>query len=93
LALVLANHAWLAVNVIDANSKVELNLQIVAITPSPQNEGPTGCNGVIISNSNATTAPCAIREGPMYIAYFDSDNEVTISVGGIQLMHRFAWVK
>ena len=83
LALVLANHAWLGVNVIDATSKNELDAQTVVVSPTPQNEGATDCNGVIQNSSNITTAPCPTRDGPMYLAYFDSNNDVTISVGGV----------
>lgn len=76
----LANKAWLVVDIEDANGD-EVNGQTIASTISVAAEVYTECNGTD-SGATATTGPCSSgRPSPMYIAYFDAAGEANITVG------------
>ena len=80
----LQDFAWLVVDVVDANGDgvIGKTISIQSKTIVPLGKVYTICDG---SDSlvNETTGPCPEgRQGPMYIAYFDSEGEVDITVGG-----------
>ena len=80
---VLQNHAWLVVDVVDAagNEVDGREINIPSASP-PADEVYTNCDGSD-SGQSMTVAPCpADRPGPMFIAYFDVEGEVEITVGG-----------
>ena len=75
--------AWLVVDVVDANDN-EVIGKTISIPPTfaPPGEVYTICDG---SDSlvKETTGPCPEgRLAPMYIAYFENEGEVDITVGG-----------
>jgi len=73
--------AWLAVNVLDANTGAEIPGVTITTTGTPVDVVYTNCDG---TNSTAAVTvvdvvPCN-RDGTMYLAYFDTDStEVTVS--------------
>jgi hypothetical protein len=80
----LQDFAWLVVDVVDASGDgvIGKTISIQSKTLVPLGEVYTACDGTD-SLVNETTGPCpAGRLGPMYIAYFDSEAEVDITVGG-----------
>ena len=79
----LSDYAWLVVDVVDANGN-EVIGKTITISPKldPLGDVYTTCDGTE-SPVSETTGPCTEgRQGPMYIAYFDSEGEVDITVGG-----------
>jgi hypothetical protein len=81
-APVLINHAWLLIDVVDVTGD-ELNGQAVISTVMPTEQVYTECDGTDSGGGVTTGAPCPVdREAPMYIAYFDSPGETSISVDG-----------
>ena len=81
-APVLINHAWLTIDVLDVNGD-EMNGQTVASTLVPTEQVYTECDGTDSEGDVTTGAPCPVdREGPMYIAYFDSPGETGVGVDG-----------
>lgn len=81
----LVNHAWLVVDVIDATGN-EVYDQSISSTLAPVDEVYTNCDGMDSGMTETTGAPCADRQGPMYIAYFDVTGETVVSVGVEQQM-------
>lgn len=80
----LQDFAWLVVDVVDANDNevIGKTISIQSKTLAPLVEVYTACDGTD-SLVNETTGPCPeSRQVPMYIAYFDSEGEVDITVGG-----------
>lgn len=79
----LASGAWLAVNVEDGSGT---EIDGVTITTSQTNiiaEAALECDGTV-STGVVTIANCnPAREGPMYLAYFSADTEITVTVGGV----------
>ena len=76
----LVNHAWLVVDIEDANGD-EVVGQTITSTISPADEVYTDCVGAD-SGATVTTGPCSSgRPSPMYIAYFDAAGEANITVG------------
>ena len=81
-APVLINHDWLLIDLFDVNGD-ELNGQTVISTLMPTEHAYTECDGTDSGGAVTTGAPCPVdREAPMYIAYFDSPGETSISVDG-----------
>jgi hypothetical protein len=75
--------AWLVVDAVDVNDN-EVIGKTISIPPTfrPLGEVYTVCDGTA-STVSETTGPCPVgRQGPMYIAYFDIEGEVDITVGG-----------
>ena len=76
--------AWLAVTVMD-NAGNDIDGAVITTTPSPLNmidEAAVNCDGTD-SNGVTTIGNCnPSREGPMYLAYFSADAEVTVAVTG-----------
>ena len=78
---VLTNYAWLMVDVLDG-SGAERDGETILSSPVPAaDEVYAGCDGT--DSTVTTTISCPDRLGPMYIAYFDSDAEATISVTSV----------
>ena len=76
----LEDEAWLAINVEDQAGN-EVDGATVAVSPSPAGGGATNCNGTLTGGSVTFAPPCAGgRSGPMYLAYFDNNNEIVITV-------------
>jgi len=83
---VLINHAWLLIDVVNANGD-ELNDRIVSSTLVPTAQVYTACDGTDSGGDITTGAPCPVdREGPMYIGYFDSPGESLVSVDAAALL-------
>jgi len=83
MALDLADKAWLALNVVDANGDEADGVEITT-TPGVVGGGALNCDGTL-TGANITTAlpPCnPERAGPMFLAYFDGDAEITVTVAG-----------
>ena len=76
---VLLNHAWLVVDIEDANGD-GVSGQTITSTISPSAKVYTKCDGTD-SGVNATTACPSGRLSPMYIAYFDTAGEASVTVG------------
>lgn len=79
----LDGQAWLAVNVLDANTGAEIAGVAISTTGSPFNVVYTNCagNDVGATATLVDVTPCN-RDGTMYLAYFDADStEVTVSDG------------
>lgn len=75
----LINHAWLIVEVLDANGD-DVADQVITATPSPVMQAYIECNGTDIG-STATVACNNDNTGPMYIGYFDAPfNSITVAV-------------
>lgn len=82
MGLDLADKAWLAIDVQDASGD---DVAGVTITPdsSPNGGGTLNCDGTL-SGGNTTADPACVsdRTGPMYLAYYDADTEITIAISG-----------
>jgi len=77
----LENHAWLVVDVVDANG-IGVDGKTISTAGTDPVAVYTDCEGND-SGGTVTVAPCpAGRQGPMYIAYFDAPAEISITVGG-----------
>ena len=76
----LANHAWLAVDVYDTNG-VELGGKTISSTVTPDGFAYIDCTGA--PSTTAATVACTARDGVMYLAYFGSTTEATVTVDGI----------
>lgn len=76
----LANHAWLAVDVYDTNG-VELAGKNISSTVTPDGFAYIDCTGA--PSTTAATVACTARDGVMYLAYFGSTTEATVTVDGI----------
>lgn len=78
-ALAVVNHAWLAVDIVDENGN---DVSGETITPSitPSGFVYTNCDGT--PSGGSTTIACLDRAGPMYIAYFDTTAEATVTAVG-----------
>ena len=82
-AIALPGQAWLAVNVVDGVTDEDVADVVISITGAPGFYIYTNCAGTGISAPATVVneSPCN-RGGPMYLAYFDTDNaEVTVSDG------------
>ena len=80
----LQDFAWLVVDVVDASGDgvIGKTISIQSKTLAPPVAVYTACDGTD-SLVNETTGPCPEgRLAPMYIAYFDNEGEVDITVGG-----------
>ena len=75
-ALAVVNHAWLAVDIVDENGN---DVSGETITPSiaPSSFVYTNCDGT--PSGGSTTIACLDRDAPMYIAYFDTADEATVT--------------
>ncbi len=82
MMLDLADKAWLAIDVADS---MGVNIDGVTITPAPvpAGGGALMCDGTF-SGAGITIAPPCVpdRSGPMYLAYYDADVEISITVTG-----------
>ena len=77
----LATQAWLVVDVSDAAG--EVNNQTITISVPFDKEVYTACDGSDSGASATNGAPCSPdRQGPMYIASFNSTTEAQVTVGG-----------
>jgi hypothetical protein len=76
----LANHAWLAVDVYDTNG-VELAGKTISSTVTPDGFAYIDCTGA--PSTTAATVACTDRDGVMYLAYFGSTTEATVTIDGI----------
>jgi mono/diheme cytochrome c family protein len=76
----LANHAWLAVDVYDTNG-VELAGKTISSTVTPDGFAYIDCTGA--PSTTAATVACPDRDNVMYLAYFTSAAEATVTVDGI----------
>lgn len=75
------NHAWLTVDVLTTDD-AEANNQVISLSPAPVSAVYTDCDGSDSLASETTGAPCATdRPGPMFIAYYDYNGEVIVTVG------------
>jgi hypothetical protein len=80
--------AWLAVNVVD-NTGTEVDGAVITTVSDPDNmidEAALDCEGIDSTNPIPTTIypPCdPERDGPMYLAYFSADTEVSVTVDGV----------
>lgn len=76
--------AWLAVMVMDASDN-DIDGATITTTADPANladEAATTCTG-LNSGDVVTIGNCVPgRDGPMYLAYFSAENEVSVSVTG-----------
>ncbi len=76
----LLNHAWLVVDIEEANGD-GVSGHTITSTISPPAQVYTECDGTA-SPGDVTIAPCPPeRESPMYIAYFDAAGEASITFG------------
>lgn len=78
--------AWLAVNVVD-NAGTEVDGAVITMTSIPANmvdEAALDCDGIASAGVTTIYPPCITeRDGPMYLAYFSADTEVTVTVDGV----------
>jgi len=79
----LIGQAWMAVDVVDANTGVDVAGVAISTTITPSGVAYTNCagndSGLAVTVVDAD--PCT-RDGAMYLAYFDSDStEITVSDG------------
>lgn len=82
----LAGQAWLAVDVLDANTGDDIAGIAISTTGTPVGVVFTTCTGGDsgLAVTVVDDVPCN-RDGPMYFAYFDTDStEVTVSDGTTQ---------
>ena len=77
----LASGAWLAVSVEDNLGEVN-GATITTTQTNIIDEAATDCDD-LDSGDVVTIAPCPLRDGPMYWAYFSADQDVTVSVSGV----------
>ena len=77
----LFNHAWLAVDVITATGD-EANDYEIILSATPAGAIYTACDGTDSGATKTTDAPCTTdRTGAMFIAYYDTAGDVTVTVG------------
>ena len=76
----LAEKAWLVVGVEDANGD-EVNGATISPSPAPEAFVYTDCHGADVANSVTEAACIDERPGPMYIAYYAANTEITVTVG------------
>lgn len=77
----IVNKAWLVVDVADATG-TELNAVAISSIPGPIVVVYTKCDGTDSGGNVTADAPCIPdRSGPMYIAYFDTAVEASVTVG------------
>jgi hypothetical protein len=79
----LPDKAWLAINVEDAVGN-EVDGATITVVPAPAGGGTLNCDGTL-TGGNVTSAnpPCnPPRAGSMFLAYFDADTQVDITVSG-----------
>jgi len=83
MALDLSDKAWLAINIVDANGD-EIDGVTITSVPGVVGGGALNCDGSLTgANITAAQPPCnPERGGPMFLAYFDSDAEITVTVTG-----------
>ena len=78
----LADKAWLAIDVQDPSGD---DVAGVTITPDslPAGGGALNCDATL-SGGNTTADPACVsdRTGPMYLAYYDADAEIIITISG-----------
>ena len=82
MMLDLADMAWLAINVTDSTG---VAVDGATITPNlaPAGGGALLCDGTFSGTSITIAPPCVPdRSGPMYLAYFYADVEISIAVSG-----------
>lgn len=79
-----ASKAWLAVDVVDANDN-EVHGATVTVSSSPAGSVTTLCDGTPSGSTNVTSAmpACTFRNGVMYLAYYEANADVTITVSGV----------
>lgn len=79
----LADKAWLVVDVVDASGNDVSGKTIsTSLAFPPTDEIYTNCDGND-SGGTETTGPCPVdRQAPMYIAYFNAPAEISITVEG-----------
>lgn len=85
--LLLVNHAWLVVDVVDAfDGEEELNNKAVISSVAATGQVYTDCSGNDSRLLVTTGAPCGVdgRDGPMYIAYFDTTAEIDVTVDSVK---------
>lgn len=77
----LQNHAWLVVEIEDANGDGVSGQTVSVNSATVAGEVYTECDGTD-GGATSTTGPCpSDRVSPMYIAYFDVASEATVTVG------------
>jgi hypothetical protein len=76
----LANHAWLAVDVYDEVTDAEVGGKVITSSVTPLGSAYIDCTGA--PSTTGATVACASREGTMYLAYFGSTTEATVTVDG-----------
>ena len=80
MALNLADKAWLAINVYNAGGD-EQNGVTVSVTPIAAGGGAANCDGTLTGGNVTSAPPCnPARDGVMYLAYYDANTTVDISV-------------
>jgi hypothetical protein len=79
----LMDKAWLAIDVRDATG-ADIGGVFLTADPAPSGGGALFCNGLSTgANVSTGTPPCdPTRNGPMYLAYYDGDNTVTVTASG-----------
>jgi hypothetical protein len=83
MAFDLADKAWLAINVEDSSGN-EVDGIGVTTTPAIAGGGALNCDGSLTGADITATIPACnpARGGPMYLAYYDADAEVSITATG-----------
>lgn len=77
----LVNHAWLLVDVANTAGD-EVNGQSIVLSATPAEAVYLDCDGSDSGLTETNGAPCPTdRPGPMYLAYFDTAGDVTVSIG------------
>lgn len=77
----LANKAWLVVEIVNVNDEQVNNITVTS-NPAPAAWVYTLCDGKDSGLTVTNDAPCSgDRDGPMYLAYFDSPTEASVTVG------------
>ena len=77
---VLQNHAWLIVDIEDANGDGVSGQTVSVNNVTASGTVYTDCDGTDVGATSTTTCPNGWA-GPMYIAYFDTSGEATVTVG------------
>jgi hypothetical protein len=75
----LAEKAWLVVDVVSAANGNDVPGQTITAASTPDGEVYPSCNGA--PGSTETIAGCADRPSPMYMAYYNAAIETTVTVG------------
>lgn len=78
----LPDRAWLIVDV-ENSAGDEVDGATITTAPAAVGGGALNCDGTLTGGDITTAIPVCdpARTGPMYVAYFDADVEVTITVG------------